>query len=244
LVVTGASDNIEFPPPVTFDMHLGGADLLRSSIKSILTLLASRGLEGALETLAGAWRYVGGEAEQATGVAVSVASVPGPWTCETLGCVSHRVAARSNVAQGFIEADVRYFGEIGIVARIACPVEETFTIAHGVDPISGVEAHADDWSGEIEDARSANGDVTGAYEAALTVIAARAHERERELLSARVLREATHRATGVYPSREPGELFEALVRRLVFEEVALILGRENQTRSAPENIERVQPRKR
>ena len=244
VVVTGASDNIEFLPPVNIDMQLGGADFMRSSIKSVLTLLAKRELCVPSEILARAWRYVGGEPEETTGVAMHLATGPGPWAHEALGRVSHRIAVRSCVARGLVEADVRYFGEIGVVARIECAVEEAFAIAYGIDPISGADASADDWSGAIEDPRSPTGDYFAALEVALNIVAVRAHERETELLLKRITEDALLQALEVYPNREPPEFFSALVAGLVANEVRLIRSRRNQTRPAPGNIGRIQPKKR
>jgi hypothetical protein len=148
--VTSVTETIVFPRKINLPLQIGGPAVVRSAVKSTLSLLAARGVAGSPEVLARAWSYVRGALEESeAGVAVHHAAAPSPWTPASLGTVSHRIAARSNVARGFVEADVRYFGEIGFVIRIACAIPDAFSLAYGVDPISGAEATSDDWTGAV-----------------------------------------------------------------------------------------------
>ena len=159
--------------------------------------------------------------------------------------MSHRIAARSNVARGFVEADVRYFGEIGFVIRIACAIPDAFSIAYGVDPISGAEATSDDWTGAVGIPFAADSaQIYRSVERAFEVICARAAERETQGLSREIAEGALRRALETYPKGEPRDLFNLLLTRLIAEDIARVRLRHESTSVAPELLPRVQPRRR
>jgi hypothetical protein len=243
--VTSVTESIVFPGPINLALEIGGPAVLRSAVKSTLSLLAARGVAGPPEVLARAWSYVGGALEEKeAGVAVHHAAAPSPWTPASLGTVSHRIAARSNVARGFVEADVRYFGEIGFVIRIACAIPDAISIAYGVDPLSGADADSDDWAGAIGIPFAADStQIYRSVERAFVAICARAAERETQGLSREITERAVRRALETYPNVEPRDLFNLLLRRLIAEDIARVKLRHESSSVAPELLPRVQPRR-
>lgn len=243
--VTRVAESVVFPEQINLPFNFGGDAVMRSAVKSTLSLMAARGVACPPEVLARAWSYVG-EALGASeaGVAVHLAAAPSPWTPSTLGTVSHRIAARFNVARGFVEADVRYFGDLGLVIRIACSIPDAFSIAYGVDPISGAEANGDDWTGAIGIPFAADStQIYRSVERAFVAICARATERETQGLSRAITERAVRRALETYPNGEPRELFNLLLRRLIAEDIARVKLRHESTSVAPELLPRVQPRR-
>ena len=135
-----ASVSTVYPGPVQMTFgFLGGEDGFRACVKTVLTFVAGAGCEGPPETLEAAWRYIGGLPAEECGVSIAFGAAPPPVEGESggLGAVSHRVVARSNAAGGWIEADVRYFGDFGLCMRIFAPAISPFCIGHGVDPLTG-----------------------------------------------------------------------------------------------------------
>ena len=244
--VTRVAESVVFPGQVNLPFSFGGDAMMRSAVKSTLSLMAARGVAGPPEVLARAWSYVGeGLGASEAGVAVHLAAAPSPWTPNALGTVSHRVAARSNVTRGFVEADVRYFGNLGLVIRIACAVPDAFSLAYGVDPISGAEVNGDGWTGAVGIPGAADSaQIYRSVERAFEALCTRAAEREMQGLSREIAKRAVRRALETYPGGEPRDLFNLLLGRLIAEDIARVKLRHESTSVAPELLPRVQPRRR
>ena len=136
--------------PMNFGFN-GQEDSFRACVKTVLCLIAARGCEGSPQTFERAWQYVNGGDPAQCAVEIEFTAAPPPVKGEDvgLGLVSHRVFARSNPERGWIEADVRYFGDFGLCMRIGVPSVAPFLIGHGVDPLIGTTANFDDWNGAI-----------------------------------------------------------------------------------------------
>jgi hypothetical protein len=244
VVVTGATNTIEFPGRLKFNLDFGGTDFLRSSTRSVLALLAKREVEPPGNAFAGAWRYVGGEELSECGVRATLPTKESGWPAPAaLGTVSHRIAVRADVTRGLVLADVRYFGEFGALVEIACEVPRSFAVAYGIDPISGESTSVDDWEGQIE---GQNEDVDGWFrqiQNAMNLFGTRFQEREIELMSKRISREKVREALELFPDGQADERFAPYVALAASIEIARLARRQEETYAAPEFIPRLQPRK-
>jgi hypothetical protein len=225
-----------FPAPAQLNLPLGGDDFYRSSLKTILVLIADRGLDvnGALDA---AWQCVSGGKLHECGVTFDVSAAPAPWDdVDTLGIASHRVAIVANAGRGVISADVRYFGDFGVCARIAAPVTSDYRIGYGIDPISGRSREFDDWTGAIAWPNAAEHiEKWKARERALYRIRDLAVDIGLRKLCEQVVRDALRRVRRGVPEDSPvtpAQLNE--IGKLVSEDVLRILYREDGSEDAPE----------
>jgi hypothetical protein len=239
--VNSASVRTSYPGRVPMEVAFQGEDAFRSSCKTVLTFIATTGKEGAADALRGAWTYVGGAERTVGGVDIAFAASPGPvpGTALGLGSVSHRVAVRSN-GSGFIEADVRFFGEFGICARIATPdLTHPFCIGYGIDPLTRRHERFDHWTGAIEvpgAAPAAN--VEAAMKRAIFAAAQVGEERNNDRARRDLIERAVHEAFAEVP--EGAMVTEEAHRKFashVAERVTRMMFRIDSVAPAPDLVE-------
>ena len=229
-----------FPGRSKVDVSLNVETFSRPALKTVLTLLANRGLEDA-DAFVEAWRYVNGAPASDCGVQSFFSATPAPWDDPALGPVPHRVTVRSDPGSSALHADVRYFGDVAFCFLIRSKLAEAVELGYGVDPFTGRDVFfSEEPVGEIGTPRLATSDaIHDAVERAFARITAAAGPRQITVLVERVMEECTRRALGGRNGPADDDDLDA-ISSCVHEEITFIARREAVEEDAPEMVAMLQ----
>jgi len=167
--VSSAEAACVFPGQVPMTLQLGGHDVMRSCVKSALTLIIHAGKPEA--GLDAAWNYVATGAEPER-VNVYFTAAPPPWTPESdFGQVPHLVAVVASKSSRTVAMQVRLFGDIAIAGTLAVDADvDDWRVACAMDPQRGTYELTDSFEGKPEDGAQTADEVIASITAAVARI--------------------------------------------------------------------------
>jgi HNH endonuclease len=211
-----------FPEQVKLELQVAGHDVIRSCVKSALTLVAYR--QKSEDGLEKAWAYVA-RGPTTTKLDAFLTIAPAPWSLDgRLGPVPHLIAVASSKVERAIRFQVRLFGDIAFCGTLAANIDvANWMVGYAVDPLGSLEEPCDEFSSDLGTPSEYDDALFQRVGTAVESIIGPAYDRSKRMAIDSIVRKAVADHLGSLPegSPVPEEATLALSKQIAEEATAL-----------------------